>query len=202
MPELRIRFEKLGKASYLSHLDILRTFQRAFLRAGVQLKHSEGFNPHPRISISQPLQLGCESTCETLDASVLSGPDDLKTALNASLPEGLRVLDVYPPENKPSLVRYALWRLNFESADVAARAHERLCQPGLVIEKKTKRGSSMLDLSDHMQVKTLDGSAVEVLLSANEPTINTGDVTKALNGPVPVKCRRLELYTQNMVEFR
>lgn len=202
MPELRIRFEKLGKAAYLSHLDILRTFQRAFLRAGVQLKHSEGFNPHPKISISQPLQLGCESVCETLDASVLSGPEDLKSALNASLPEGLRVVDVYPAVNKPSLVRYALWHLSFDSPELAAQAYGILQQDSLVIEKKTKRGSSQLDLSQHLELKGLEGNALDVLLSASEPTVNTGDVTKALNGPVPRKCRRLQLYTQNMVEFQ
>lgn len=202
MPELRIRFEKVGKAAYLSHLDILRTFQRAFLRAGVRLKHSEGFNPHPKISISQPLQLGCESVFETLDASVLSGPEDLKNALNQALPEGLHVAEVYPPRDKPSLVRHALWQLRFDTPELAEEAYRRLQQESLVIEKKTKRGSSQLDLIPHMQLKELDGCQLKLVLSANEPTVNTGDVTRALDGPVPRKCRRLELYTQNMVEFR
>ena len=97
MTDLRLRFEKRGKAAYLSHLDVLRTFQRAFLRAGIRVKHSEGFNPHPKMSIAAPLQLGCESVCEVLDASVLSGPEDLPGALNPVLPEGLRVISAAAP---------------------------------------------------------------------------------------------------------
>ncbi len=97
MPELRLRFEKRGKAAYLSHLDVLRTFQRAFLRAGIRVKHSEGFNPHPKMSIAAPLQLGCESVCEVLDVSILDAPADLPAALNPVLPEGLRVLSADAP---------------------------------------------------------------------------------------------------------
>ncbi|MBP5166526.1 MAG: TIGR03936 family radical SAM-associated protein [Oscillospiraceae bacterium] len=63
MSKLRFVFEKTGRARYLSHLDLMRTFQRAFKRAGLELKHSEGFNPHPQMSVLLPLQLGCESVC-------------------------------------------------------------------------------------------------------------------------------------------
>ena len=45
MPELRIRFAKRGRAAYLSHLDVMRTFQRAFIRAGIRIRHSEGISP-------------------------------------------------------------------------------------------------------------------------------------------------------------
>ena len=43
----RLLFSKTGRAKYISHLDLMRTFQRAFSRAGIQIKHTEGFNPHP-----------------------------------------------------------------------------------------------------------------------------------------------------------
>ena len=47
--KLRLRFEKTGRAVYISHLDLMHTMQRAFNRAGYHLKYSEGFNPHPQI---------------------------------------------------------------------------------------------------------------------------------------------------------
>ena len=50
MDKLRLRFEKTGRAVYISHLDLMATMQRAFSRAGLELKYSEGFNPHPLIS--------------------------------------------------------------------------------------------------------------------------------------------------------
>ncbi len=59
MPEkLRLRFEKTGRAIYISHLDLMRTMQRVFLRADCPLKYSEGFNPHALISILLPLSVG------------------------------------------------------------------------------------------------------------------------------------------------
>ena len=51
----RILFSKTGRARFISHLDLMRTLQRAFFRAGIQIKHTEGFNPHPFVSIALPL---------------------------------------------------------------------------------------------------------------------------------------------------
>ena len=54
MPDQRIQFVKTGRACYISHLDLMRTFQRAFLRAGIHIRHTEGFNPHAYVSIPLP----------------------------------------------------------------------------------------------------------------------------------------------------
>ena len=63
----RALFEKTGNARYISHLDLMRVFQRAFKRAGLPLTHTQGFNPRPSVSIALPLSLGVESRCELLD---------------------------------------------------------------------------------------------------------------------------------------
>ena len=55
MDKYRLLFSKTGRAVYISHLDLMRTLTRAFLRAECRLKYSEGFNPHPQISIALPL---------------------------------------------------------------------------------------------------------------------------------------------------
>ena len=54
MLKLRMRFAKTGRAVYISHLDLMHTFHRVFLRADYPLKHSDGFNPHPILSIAVP----------------------------------------------------------------------------------------------------------------------------------------------------
>lgn len=64
---LRALFQKTGNAVYISHLDLMRLFQRAFKRAGLPLTHTQGFNPRPSVSIALPLSLGVESQCELLD---------------------------------------------------------------------------------------------------------------------------------------
>ena len=70
MAKLRLLFVKEEQASYISHLDLMRTFQRVFPRGGLELKHSQGFHPHPLISIVLPLPVGQSSDCELLDFEV------------------------------------------------------------------------------------------------------------------------------------
>ncbi|MBQ3015100.1 MAG: DUF2344 domain-containing protein [Clostridia bacterium] len=94
----RLLFEKTGKAVWMSHLDLMRVFQRAFKRAGLLLTHTQGFNPRPSVSIAMPLSVGVESSCELLDFD-LDGEsvdcDEILSRLNQTLVEGVRVLQVY-----------------------------------------------------------------------------------------------------------
>ena len=203
MPEYRLRFSKQGKAAYLSHLDVLRTFQRAFIRAGIAVKHSEGFNPHPKMSIAAPLQLGCESICEILDVSILSGPEDLPAALNPVLPEGLRVLGAGEPVLGVGKIAWADWELTFERDCAEAESLLRAGKP-LVVEKKTKRGLNPLDLAPHIRVLDREGEILRLRIRAAEPTVNTGDVSRALENcglPAPRKCRRTALYDADFKGF-
>ena len=88
MDKLRLRFSKKGRAVYISHLDLMRTMQRAFMRAGYALRYSEGFNPHPVISILLPLGVGASSECELMDFQLTEEADlsALPTRLTAALP--------------------------------------------------------------------------------------------------------------------
>ncbi len=67
MQRLRIRFTRGEEIKFISHLDIMRLWHRAFNRAGIQLAYSEGFNPHPRMSLAAPLALGVTSEAELMD---------------------------------------------------------------------------------------------------------------------------------------
>lgn len=94
----RLLFEKKGNAIWISHLDLMRVFQRSFKRAGLPLTHTQGFNPRPSVSIALPLSVGIESSCELLDFDLDGEPipeAEIKRRLNEKLVEGVRVLDVY-----------------------------------------------------------------------------------------------------------
>ena len=99
----RLLFEKTGNAVWMSHLDLMRLMQRAFKRADLPLKHTQGFNPRPSVSIALPLSVGVESKCELLDFDLdgqsLSG-EEMKQRLNAALVDGVKVLDVYTDGRK------------------------------------------------------------------------------------------------------
>lgn len=92
----RALFEKAGNARYISHLDLMRVFQRAFKRAGLPLTHTQGFNPRPSVSIALPLSLGVESRCELLDFE-LEHPcacDEICGRLNAALIDGVHDIEI------------------------------------------------------------------------------------------------------------
>jgi len=108
-PSLRYRaaFSKEGPMRFLSHLDLLRTMSRAFRRAGVPLKHSQGFNPRPVMAFSPALAVGIESREEFVDFQVGATLDAAVTdRLNAVLPAGLSFLRVVPlAPDAPALSR-------------------------------------------------------------------------------------------------
>lgn len=92
---LRINFIFTKKASmrFISHLDLMRLFTRAMRRAGIPVKITEGFNPHPKLSIKRALKLGLESEGEEADI-YLKEPvtiEDFKNRLNKQLPEGITI---------------------------------------------------------------------------------------------------------------
>ena len=99
----RMLFEKTGKAVWISHLDLMRLFQRAFKRAGLPLTHTQGFNPRPSVSIALPLSVGVESKCELLDFQLENAQicfDEMKDALNKNLIAGVHVCEIYDTGRK------------------------------------------------------------------------------------------------------
>lgn len=156
MPEYRLRFSKTGRVRFLSHLDLMRTFQRAFLRAGMHIRHTEGFHPHAFVSIALPLSLGYASRCELLEFGLPEGEgaEGIPERLNAVLPEGIQVLDCYEAARSVKAltwVEYAV-TLHYDrpAAGEAAQALEELLgRESLVVRKsskKAKRGFTEVDL--------------------------------------------------------
>jgi len=82
---------------YISHLDLMRLFARAMRRAGLPLKLTEGFSPHPRLSLSRALKLGVESEREEglVVLKEFVRADDIKRLLQEQLPDGITVLNVH-----------------------------------------------------------------------------------------------------------
>ena len=76
----RLLFEKAGDAVYLSHLDLMRVFQRAFRRADIMIWHSQGFSPRAYVSIALPLPVGSESCCEIKKWTQIRKKSDVRTA--------------------------------------------------------------------------------------------------------------------------
>ena len=220
MRKLRLLFAKTERAIYISHLDLMHVLQRAFSRAGYQLKFSEGFNPHPVISIAVPLSVGAASVCELLDFTLLDEKIDeakLIADLNRSMPEGIVSLEVYEPVRKASGVKWLRVEGLYEFDNAAPEA---MVEPlkafyaakEIPVTRKTKRGEGVLDIAPHVKEMQIEAMGevvrVEAVISVNEPTINPDLLVNAIRQISPelapdfAKFKRLEIYDENMEIFR
>jgi radical SAM-linked protein len=95
MSRYLIKFRKEGPMKYISHLDMMRLFHRTFKRAGIYLSFSNGFNPHPKFSIAQPLSLGYLSSGDYAEFETEGAldPDGTLEQLNALLPGGISIIN-------------------------------------------------------------------------------------------------------------
>ena len=219
MDKLRLRFEKKQRAIYLSHLDLMRTMQRAFLRAGCPLAYSEGFNPHAIMSVALPLSVGICSQCELLDFRLQERTEIfmLPERLNAVMPEGIHVLEVYEPKAKISQIKWLRISGRFEydnrdPANMATLCEDLFYQQALVVTRKTKRGEGEADIRPMIRDVSFapEGNCVrmDAVISAQEPTLNPALIIAAIHTYLPqaepdfTAFERVELYYENMEIFR
>lgn len=182
----RLLFSKSGRARYISHLDLMRTFQRAFQRADLTIKHTEGFNPHPFISILLPLSLGFSSECEVLEFQLLgeTPPEEVPARLNAVLPEGITVERCYEGGRKAKELALVEYQLTMEydngvPAEAAAAWQEMLGRESLPVTKKSKKsktGETVVDIIPLVKsfgITEKDGCLVlDAVISAQNPGLN------------------------------
>lgn len=219
MDKYRMLFAKTGRAVYISHLDLMRTITRAFLRAECRLKYSEGFNPHPNISIALPLSVGCESVCEIMDFKMLEDMpcEEIKSRISDQFPEGIEVIDVYEMQRKVKEIKWLRISGVFEyderdAAQMVEKLNEFYAAESIVITKKTKRGMGESDIRPAIKEISFEASGGDVILSAvisaQEPTLNPELIADALRQLAPeyapdfAKFRRLEIFDENMEIFR
>lgn len=217
----RLLFEKTGDSVYISHLDLMRIFQRAFKRADIMIWHSQGFSPRAYVSIALPLSVGMESRCEILDFDVEDGSVDLQTLpdkLNKTLPEGIRVLSAYESDRKMKHLAYLRAKLTLEydggvMPSCAEEIGKLFSQKELLVHKRTKRGETDLDLIPLIRSLTItqptaDTLIMDALVTAMNPTLNPQLLITAIEACIPAYkpdfahiCRE-EVYDTEMNIFR
>lgn len=209
MGKLRLIFTKEGRAVYISHLDLLRTFQRVFLREGLVLRHSQGFHPHPILSFALPLSVGQSSGCEILDFEVTEAMDGrgLPEKLNRYMPEGIRALDCYIParpirELAKLRCRVELVYDNGVPPEGAEKLRDLLLGERLIARKRTKRKEmAEVDLRPmlyELAVAEAPGLlTLEAVVAAQNPGMNPALLADAASARLPeltpdfVRVRRL-----------
>lgn len=176
---IRITFSKTGPAKYLSHLELVRTFVRAFKRAGVSLVYSKGYHPLPKLSFASALPVGTESLHETLEVQWHDPPPDgpLFNRISEQLPSGLEIkaIEVVDRGAGSLSVRENHYQITFNGVSVGEGDLQEFlaaeCFPAI---KKGKKGDRSIDARAqvasarftggsalHLALKTMQGPALK-----------------------------------------
>lgn len=192
--KIRIKFSKYGTMKYIGHLDMMRFFQKAIRRAGIDVKYSEGFSPHQIMSFAAPLGVGMESRGEYMDIEVLSmtTAQEMKAALNRVMVEGVEILSVsiLPDHAKNAMasVAAASYLLQKKEGDYPVDGLTRklaafLAQETIPYTKETKKGVAELNLKEGIyELEAENGSAIRMLVNASSSgNIKPGMVIEAFS---------------------
>jgi radical SAM-linked protein len=218
----RLIFEKTGNAVWISHLDLMRLFQRAFKRAGLPLTHTQGYNPRPSVSIALPLSVGVESKCELLEYE-LEGENkpthkEIVSRLNEALVDGVRVIHSYDNCAKIKNLAFLDATVDLEyDKGIPAGAEEAIRQlfsrQEIIVEKKGKNGITDQDIAPmikNLEITTLDALTLRlfVRVCCQNPSLNPAQLTAAISRYLPEyapdfsKTARVNLFDINEHIFR
>lgn len=189
--DYRLTYGKTGRARYISHLDLMRTMQRAFKRARIPIWYTQGFNPHAYLNFPLALSLGTDSKIEILDIALIEelAPEEIVTRLNACMPEGLHIYKAAKPVKKHTMIAFAEYEIRFNSNLPAVEAKERfekfVGREKIEIEKKSKKkGINLVDIKPHINTVSVtvenDMTVIDLILPAGcEFNLNTNAVVDA-----------------------
>ncbi len=181
---VRIFFEKKGRAIYISHLDLMRTMQRAIKRSGVPVWYSEGFNRRLYLNFPLALSVGVEGVHEPMDFYTITDItlEEVAERLNAQMPEGLRVVSAVTPVYDNKDLGFACYNITFggDSEGLCGALDSYLTQSEIKVMKHSKRkGMVEVDIRPHIELvnreSCIGDMAVDVTLPAGyDLNLNSG----------------------------
>lgn len=145
-------FEKMGRMSWFSHLDLQNTMQRALRRAQLPVAYSQGFNPHVLTSFATALSVGCQSRGEVMEVEMAGeiSPEEFAEKLNACLPDGLKIRRCAPvPDSAPALmakVAEAGYDITAPNADLTQAVEAFLKAEEVMVEKRSKTKTRLVNI--------------------------------------------------------
>ena len=135
----RLRYVKGAELRFLSHLELLRAWERTLRRSGLPVAKTQGFRPHLKLAFGPPLPVGYTSIAEYLDLEFAKPPAaDLEGLLNELLPPGLKVTGwrpiLYKTTSLSAAVDHATCRVRFTDAFLASGGVSPLAFEDLLLE--------------------------------------------------------------------
>ena len=221
---LRVKFDKIGKLQYISHLDLVRTMMKIIVRSKLPLWYTEGFNPKPKIVFASPLSIGTESRCEFMDIRLTEriSAEEAMSRLNANLTDEMQVIEAYYPEMKLTELKWLGYRIEISSDNIGEGIEERVNrlfeEASLPVMKKGKSGIREVDIKPLIKkavaVYTDGKLAIDCILSADSAEfLNPEHIVKLLRERLGITAEenlftwsytimRNSAYRADMSEFR
>lgn len=152
---IRAKFIRGEEVKYISHLDLMKVFERALRRSGIPVLYSKGFNPHPQLVFGLPLSVGVTSEAEYLDLEIEEplNPQEFIDRLNSCLPEGIVLIDAKERKTKENILASVVAasykilvasELNYQEARDLIEKFMQLKE--IVVKKQTKRKIKDVDI--------------------------------------------------------
>ena len=157
-------FQKTDLMVYISHLDLQRLFRRTIKSSGYKIIYSQGFNPHPKMSIAQPLSLGYEGLEEYLEIELDTdtNPDLIKDNINNHLPDGLDVTMVKKlsadTKSIAALTTLAAYRIDFSETNASFCKDDVikfLSQENIFGTRRHKKTKKMIEVQIKDKIKSM-----------------------------------------------
>jgi len=164
---LRVFWQKLGSAKYISHLDTQRAVGRALVRSGLPLGYSQGFNPHIKLVFALPISIYQECLYDIFDFNLETevSPKDAEAALRAVMPPSMPVLRAARPVKKLKELACAGYQIDMETT-MSAEEVKAAFSGEVRVEKKTKKSRENRDVSDMIRSLSVTGGDGALSLSA------------------------------------
>ena len=173
MSKYILEYKRDERVKYISHLDFIRMFHRAVRRSGVDFLFSEGFNPHPVMTVAMPLSVGVTADGEYMKVGFEDNftEEEIKQRINDALPPGFEIKSVHKLRGK----EIDLTKITTADYTVVAELKDgsKACEPevilskdSLVVMKKAKSGEKPSDIRPHIfRLEKLDEAADKVTYS-------------------------------------
>lgn len=201
----RVRFTKTGRMRFLSHHDLMRLFERALRRTGLELRMTEGYNPHPVIAFPTALGLGIESLDEVLEFELArwTAPKQIEKLLGDQLPEGMAVSAVEAFDRKQrcyvSFVEYEA-ACPGQGEGLGARIQAFLALKECPVERVSDKGSKTVEIRQYVLALDAEGETVYLRIRiTDQGTAKPEEVLRSVGVKTDEGVRVKKTYTEMAV---
>lgn len=173
---LRASFEKSGRAVFISHLDLVRTMQRAVKRSRLPVWYTQGFNPRIYLNFPLALSLGVVGKKEYMDFAVTEevNLEKAREALDNAMPEGLKILGIDKPVHENKEIAFAEYIIKFSEGatgkEMLSKLEKMMSAETIEVDKHSKsKGTVKIDIKPHINIVGTEASGDVLTVTVRLP---------------------------------